>query len=743
MSPATPPAPASPPPTPRNYISRVWAEGGGYIDGVDLPFSPKSNAICGSHGTGKSTALTFLRYVLALPVPLEREEHEASLLATNLGPGRAHVELFGADGSHYILSRGGGEKEPRVDFPKSAQGIPWATLCATLFPIRFVGHGELALAATSGLARLDLVTRFAQAELAPIERDLARARRDLDDNGIPLVRLNREIIELKKKCAPLPPQRARLEELKKAAGGDPALLDEANARKALRERERMMLDRAEREAAWLASEVAVLAMTARRRLGQVADDEATRGPNAPLLADVSAHVVGLGGMVESLATRIGEECERGRALVASRGRALAERHAPEDDACRALLAMHESNTARAFERLTLEKSVAELERAQAELGAHENERAQLILARSALCARLRSLLRARGETLDRTGKGLGERLGGRVKIVFEREAERGRYRALLGELTARKRFEKEDLDTVSKSITPDDLCAQVMRGDTSVLEDKLGSKAVAMRLASVLLEAPNVYHLDTVDLPDLPTISLKDGTEWKPSQELSSGQRIVLFTELLLLDNRGPLVMDQPEDNVANPYLAQHLCRVFAEAQKDAQLLFVTHIGNVPILGRFERVFEMAADGAHGRVAAAGEASEVLTPMENNFEGGARSIRGEEGVLRGEVRIRPEDWPERLHHVGEEFRSPVRAPRPSRTSSGVSDQQRPSRKRAAPGNSALAARLASRGSVGRFGVSRCGSCVGSKPCVVLRSRSASSSASDSATKPLIAQASDS
>jgi hypothetical protein len=30
----------------------------------------------------------------------------------------------------------------------------------------------------------------------------------------------------------------------------------------------------------------------------------------------------------------------------------------------------------------------------------------------------------------------------------------------------------------------------------------------------------------------------------------------------------------------------------------------------------------MAADGARGRVAAAGEASEVLTPMENNFEGG-------------------------------------------------------------------------------------------------------------------------
>jgi hypothetical protein len=327
-------------------------------------------------------------------------------------------------------------------------------------------------------------------------------------------------------------------------------------------------------------------------------------------------------VVESLAARVAGECERGRALIAARGRALAEAHAPEDDACRVLLAKHESNAGRAFERLTLEKSVAELERAQLELDRRKNEQAQLVLARDVLRARLRSLVRARGDAFDRTGGALGERLGGRVRIVFEREAERGRYRALLGELTKGKRFEKEDLDTVSDSITPDDLCAQVMRGDTSLLEDKLGSKPVAMRLASVLLESPHVFRLETVDLPDLPTISLLDGSEWKRSDQLSSGQRIVLFAELLLLDNRGPLVMDQPEDNVANPYLAQYLCGVFAEAQQEAQLIFVTHNGNVPILGRFERVFEMAADGARGRVAAEGEASEVLTPMENNFEGG-------------------------------------------------------------------------------------------------------------------------
>jgi hypothetical protein len=626
-----PTAPPSAPPgqstlSARNYISRVWAEGGGYVDGVELSFSPMSNAICGIHGTGKSTLLTFLRYVLSLPVPPEREEHEASLLATNLGPGRAYVELRGANGAHYVLSRGAGEKTPRVESPKSAQGGSWEGFARNLFPVRFVGHGELGLMATNGLARRDLLARFAEAELSAVDLELDRVRRELDENAVPLVRLDREVAELGKKCVALAPQRARLEELKKAAGGDPALLDEANARKAIRERERMMLGRAEREVAWLAAELGVFVGAARRRLGQVVDEEAARGTNADLLADVRAHVAGLGDRVESLATRIGEECERGRALFASRGRTLAERHAPEDDAYRAVLAKHETNSARAFERLTLEKGVAELEVARTELGARENERAQLVLARDVLRARHRALLKARGDIFDRTAEAIEAKFGGRVRIAIAREAERGRYRALLGELTRGKRFEKEDLDTVSSSIMPDDLCAQVLRRDPSMLEDKLGSVAVAIRLLTVLLESPHVYRLETVDLPDIPMISLLHGKEPKPSEQLSSGQRIALFAELLLLDSRGPLVMDQPEDNVANPYLAQHLCRVFAEAQEEAQLIFVTHNGNVPILGKFERVFEMEADGQRGRVAAKGDAREVLTPMENNFEGGRQAF---------------------------------------------------------------------------------------------------------------------
>ena len=66
---------------------------------------------------------------------------------------------------------------------------------------------------------------------------------------------------------------------------------------------------------------------------------------------------------------------------------LGERHKVEDDAYRVLLAAHETNAGRAFERLTLEKSVAELSRAQADLDARKAERAQMNATRDTLRAR--------------------------------------------------------------------------------------------------------------------------------------------------------------------------------------------------------------------------------------------------------------------------------------------------------------------------------------------------------------------
>jgi hypothetical protein len=602
------------------WLRRLRVAGGGYLDGIDLSFSPRGNVICGGPGAGKSTTLALLRYALGLPVPPAKKAAFDSLIAGNLGAGRVHVTLVTAHGAEYELSRAGGEGEPRIDAPASAAGA--ALDIAKLFPVRIAGAGELELMATDGLARLDLLAGFVWEDAERARDELARVRKELDENSVPLRQLDREIALLERKSGALPAHRRRLEELRKAAGEDPQELEAAKLAKARHERERMMLEAADREVDWLRTELGVFVATVRRKLGEALDPEAQRGGNAEIMTDVGVCLSRAVAAVEELATCARERCEEARGAFERHRRTLGETHGRQDEVYRALLSKHERDAGRAFERMTLEKEVAGLERAKDEREARTLERAQVCAQRERLRARSRALLQELSRLFEGAGDTLSSALGGRVVVKVHPEAERRAYRVLLGDLARGHRFEKKDLDVVAESISPEDLCTQVLAGDATILQDKLGSRAVAIRLVATLLESPRLYELETVDVPHVPTVSLVHGERLKPSDTLSSGQKTLAFFSILLLDRRGPLVIDQPEDNVANRPLAEQMCALLASAQEDMQLLFVTHNGNIPILGRVDRVFELEADGRRGWVAAEGEAREVLVPMENNFEGG-------------------------------------------------------------------------------------------------------------------------
>ncbi len=86
---------------------------GGFLDGVRLDLADGLNCIIGARGTGKTTALELLRYVIAA-MP-NRETHPGeykrieSLVQQNLAGGRVEVEVETKDGLHYTISRTWGE----------------------------------------------------------------------------------------------------------------------------------------------------------------------------------------------------------------------------------------------------------------------------------------------------------------------------------------------------------------------------------------------------------------------------------------------------------------------------------------------------------------------------------------------------------------------------------------------------------------------------------------------------------
>ena len=102
------------------------------------------------------------------------------------------------------------------------------------------------------------------------------------------------------------------------------------------------------------------------------------------------------------------------------------------------------------------------------------------------------------------------------------------------------------------------LVAAIREGKDALLGKQWGlTSGVAETLTR--MTAAQVYGLEAIDLEDRVGLELNvshTGDQYRALDRLSTGQQCTAILHLLLLDNPDPLVMDQPEDNLDNPYPA-------------------------------------------------------------------------------------------------------------------------------------------------------------------------------------------
>jgi ABC-type lipoprotein export system ATPase subunit len=96
---------------------------------------------------------------------------------------------------------------------------------------------------------------------------------------------------------------------------------------------------------------------------------------------------------------------------------------------------------------------------------------------------------------------------------------------------------------------------------------------------------------------------------YRPLERLSTGQQCTAILHLLLLDNRDPLVMDQPEDNLDNAFIAERIVRELRKAKTQRQFIFATHNANIPVFGDAEWIGVFTATDAHGSLGAEAQGS--------------------------------------------------------------------------------------------------------------------------------------
>ena len=108
-------------------------------------------------------------------------------------------------------------------------------------------------------------------------------------------------------------------------------------------------------------------------------------------------------------------------------------------------------------------------------------------------------------------------------------------------------------------------------------------------------------ELEGLDLPHTTNIELNIGPPgqqvWKSMEDLSTGQKATAIILLLLLESGAPLIIDQPEDDLDNFFIAEGIVPRMREEKLRRQFIFSTHNANIPVLGDAELIIGLKAVG--------------------------------------------------------------------------------------------------------------------------------------------------
>nr|WP_185150955.1 hypothetical protein [Peribacillus simplex] len=119
---------------------------------------------------------------------------------------------------------------------------------------------------------------------------------------------------------------------------------------------------------------------------------------------------------------------------------------------------------------------------------------------------------------------------------------------------------------------------------------------------------------------------LTEGEKYKSLNKLSKGQQCTAILNILMLDNYDPLIIDQPEDNLDNSYIANNFVDGLRNYKLNRQFIFATHNANIPVFGDAELIVVMQEIDGQGSIRddclGSVDNQNVKTAVVNTLEGG-------------------------------------------------------------------------------------------------------------------------
>lgn len=564
----------------------------GYLDGVQVGLADHLNALIGGRGTGKSTLIESVRFVLAKePVMSEARKLHEKIVKENLSKEKAHVELrvrsAAMGGRWFTVSRRYGDR-PVV---KDEQGNISPHSPLELLPdIEVLGQNEIYETARTVEGRDHLLSRFLQNKDSQEHKKIQQILSNLEENRLSILKATELQGELEADVAKLP-------KLEDQAGQFQSLGLEKKLKAIPRlEKEKQFTQRVEDEYSELDEGLRV-ALDSLPDV-QFLSDQALDGlPHKKLLSSQRLLLEELGVDIRKLLEQAREKWTAACGKKDALKKGLSEQIRADEEALTKefrKIPASQGKSGREIGELyqTILKEIESI-RPKTQSLKHRKEQIRVLYEhRKSLLSELSEAQVQLSSNATRNLRKLNNRLRGKLKVdLGVAEDRQNLFDFLLSfnlEGIGAKRLEwlKEG------EFSPESLAGTIRQGTDALQNSGWGiTPTVASALAT--LSEMQLLELEEVQLLDKKVIELNvahegQAEDYRHIDDLSVGQQCTAILHMLLLNNQDPLILDQPEDNLDNAFIADRIVAELRKAKLERQFIFATHNANIPVFGDAE-----------------------------------------------------------------------------------------------------------------------------------------------------------
>lgn len=568
---------------------------GGFLDEVKIRLNESLNVLIGGRGSGKSTVIESIRYALEIaPLAAVSQATHDSMIRDVLGSGAKvtlEVEVRTPSPTIFTIERLVGSKSVVRDSAGALlQSAPGDVLRGT----EVYGQRELA-----ELARNKQQLTALLAQYLPDSNELGHAvsthARNLERSRLRILALQQDLDGLDARLARMPIVKERL-----------ARFDEAGVGEKLQEQDRaqqeeQLLSRA------LASVQAIPQVLDELTMGTdyLVDEVARNLPRATILEPAKT-------VLDSYNASVKTAIE---ALSAARLQAVGELKAIETewsdetselrDSLAKVLRELQPDGIDGDEYLRLRRELGELtpltaqrSNTQAELDRIWAERDQLLIdAEDRRGARLRAL--------QKEAKKVGRSLPGVVQASVRDGEDRSGLTDLLDQRVSGRLDRVRAAINSAASLSPRAFVASCREGVDAILS---AYPSVTENQANLLCSASaeTLMLVEEVELPISTDLQLNVGSKesptWRSLDQLSTGQKATALLLLLMHRGDGPLIIDQPEDDLDNRFIYEDIVPRLRATKGQRQVIVSSHNANIPVLGDADQIVSLVAEDSDGGV---------------------------------------------------------------------------------------------------------------------------------------------